>query len=221
MFESLSEKLQSVFSRLRGRGKLSEQDVNEALREVRLALLEADVNFKVVKDFMARIRERAVGVEVLEGLNPVQAVVKIVHDELIALLGGGESRLTFAPRPPTIVMLCGLQGSGKTTTCGKLAHWMRRQGRNPLLVACDIYRPAAIKQLQVLGEQLKMPVFTLGDQVSPPQIAREAVRHAQQSGNDVVILDTAGRLHIDEQMMRELEDLKAAVQPNEILLIVD
>jgi signal recognition particle subunit SRP54 len=221
MFESLADKLQNVFSRLKGKGKLSEQDVNEALREVRLALLEADVNFKVVKDFIGRIKERAIGVEVLEGLNPVQAVVQIVNEELISLLGGADSRVQFAPRPPTIIMLCGLQGSGKTTTCGKLAHWMRRQGRNPLLVACDIYRPAAIKQLQVLGEQLKVPVFTMGDQVKPPEIARSAVRHADQNGNDVVILDTAGRLHIDEELMKELEQVKAADQPTEILLVVD
>jgi signal recognition particle subunit SRP54 len=221
MFESLTEKLQGVFSRLRGKGKLSEQDVSEALREVRLALLEADVNFKVVKDFVARVKERAVGAEVLEGLNPVQAVVKIVNDELIALLGGSDSRVHFAPRPPTIIMLCGLQGSGKTTTCGKLAHWMRRQGRNPLMVACDVYRPAAIKQLQVLGEQLKVPVFAMGDQTAPMRIAQEAVRHADQSGNDVIILDTAGRLHIDAQMMHELEEVKAAVNPTETLLIVD
>jgi signal recognition particle subunit SRP54 len=221
MFESLSDKLQNVFSRLRGKGKLNEQDVNEALREIRLALLEADVNFKVVKELLAKIKERAIGVEVLESLRPDQMVVKIVNEELTELLGGADSRLSFSPRPPTIIMLCGLQGSGKTTTSGKLAHWMRRQGRNPLLVACDIYRPAAIKQLQVLGEQLKMPVFTMGDQARPPAIAQNAVRHAEQNGNDVVILDTAGRLHIDEEMMRELEQVKAAVSPTETLLIVD
>jgi signal recognition particle subunit SRP54 len=221
MFESLSEKLQNVFSRLRGKGKLSEQDVSEAMREVRLALLEADVNFKVVKEFVGRVREKAIGTEVLEGLNPAQAVVKIVHDELLTLLGDTDSRLGFAARPPTIIMLCGLQGSGKTTTCGKLAHWMRRQGRNPLLVACDIYRPAAIKQLQVLGEQLKLPVFAMGDQVRPTEIARAAIKHAGENGNDIIILDTAGRLHIDEQMMQELEQVKAAVQPTETLLVVD
>jgi signal recognition particle subunit SRP54 len=221
MFESLSEKLQTVFSRLRGKGKLTEQDVNEALREVRLALLEADVNFKVVKEFVGRVKERAIGVEVLEGLNPVQAVVKIVDEELTAMLGGADSRLQFAAKPPTIIMLCGLQGSGKTTTSGKLAHWMRRQGRNPLLVACDIYRPAAIRQLEVLGEQLKIPVFTMGDKVAPAQIAQNAVRHADENGHDVVILDTAGRLHIDEQMMGELRQVKAAVNPSEILLVVD
>jgi signal recognition particle subunit SRP54 len=221
MFESLSEKLQNVFSRLRGKGKLSEQDVNEALREVRLALLEADVNFKVVKEFVSKVKERAVGVEVLEGLNPAQAVVKIVDEELTEMLGGADSRLQYAPKPPTVIMLCGLQGSGKTTTSGKLAYWMRRQGRNPLLVACDIYRPAAIKQLQVLGEQLKMPVFTMGDKVAPPQIAQNAVRYANENGHDVVILDTAGRLHIDEQMMGELKQVKATVSPTETLLVVD
>jgi signal recognition particle subunit SRP54 len=221
MFESLSEKLQDVFSRLRGKGKLSEQDVSEAMREVRLALLEADVNFKVVKEFVGRVKDQAVGAEVLEGLNPAQAVVKIVHDELVTLLGGDDSRLSFAARPPTIIMLCGLQGSGKTTTCGKLAHWARRQGRNPLLVACDIYRPAAIKQLQVLGEQLKTPVFSMGDQTKPTEIARQAIKHADQAGNDIIILDTAGRLHIDDQMMQELEQVKAAVNPTETLLVVD
>jgi signal recognition particle subunit SRP54 len=221
MFESLTEKLQNVFSRLRGKGRLSEQDINEALREVRLALLEADVNFKVVKDFVARIRERAAGQETMESLSGAQTVIKIVHEELTALLGGGDTRFLFQPRPPTILMLCGLQGSGKTTTCGKLAHWARRQGRNPLLVACDIYRPAAIRQLEVLGEQLKMPVFTMGDKVPPPQIAQNAARHADQNGNDVIILDTAGRLHIDDAMMQELERVKAAVNPHEILLIVD
>jgi len=221
LFESLSEKLQNVFAKLKGKGRLSEQDVSDALREVRLALLEADVNFKVVKDLVGKIRERAVGQDVMESLSPAQMVVKIVNEELIELLGGGDSRLEFAPRPPTVVMLCGLQGSGKTTTCAKLAHWMKRQGRNPLLVACDIYRPAAIKQLQVLGEQLKMPVFTLGDKVSATEIAAGAIREADRNGNDVVILDTAGRLHIDDVMMQELESVKGAVKPNETLLIVD
>ena len=221
MFESLSEKLQNVFSKLRGKGRLSEQDVSDALREVRLALLEADVNFKVVKELVGRIKDRAIGQDVMESLTPAQMVVKIVNEELVELLGGSDSRLDFAPRPPTIVMLCGLQGSGKTTTCAKLAHWMKRQGRNPLLVACDIYRPAAIKQLQVLGEQLKMPVFTLGDQVSATEIAKGAIREADRNGNDVVILDTAGRLHIDDAMMQELESVKAAVQPTETLLVVD
>jgi signal recognition particle subunit SRP54 len=221
MFESITEKLQNVFSRLRGKGRLTEQDVETALREVRLALLEADVNFKVVKEFVARVRERAIGQDVLESLTPVQMVVKIVNEELIHLLGGTDAYVQFAPRPPTIIMLCGLQGSGKTTTCGKLAHWMRRQGRHPLLVACDIYRPAAIRQLEVLAEQLKIPVFTMGNSTPPPEIAHRAVQEASRNGNDVVILDTAGRLHIDEDMMRELEQIKAAVQPHEILLVVD
>src|SRR3989440_1631558 len=201
VFESLADKLQSVFSRLRGKGRLSEQDVNDALREIRMALLEADVNFKVVKELLGRIKERAIGAEVLESLSPVQMVVKIVNEELTDLLGGADARLEFAPKPPTVIMLCGLQGSGKTTTSGKLGHWMRRQGRNPLLVACDIYRPAAIKQLQVLGEQLKMPVFTMGAETPPPRIAEESVRFASQNGNDIVILDTAGRLHVDDEMM--------------------
>ncbi len=220
MFESLSEKLQTVFARLKGKGRLSEADVTEALREVRLALLEADVNFKVVKELLGKIKERAIGQDVLESLSPAQMVVKIVDEELTALLGGGGSRLEFAPRPPTVVMVCGLQGSGKTTTCAKLAHWVHRHGRNPLMAACDIYRPAAIKQLQVLGEQLKMPVFAL-DGAKPLEIARGAVAQAAQGGNDVVILDTAGRLHIDEQMMQELQEIKARVEPTETLLIVD
>ena len=221
MFESLSDKLQGVFSRLRGKGKLTEQNVNEALREVRMALLEADVNYKVVKDFIARIRERAIGEEVLESLTPVQMVVKIVNEELVNLLGGANERLQFAPRPPTVVMLCGLQGAGKTTTCAKLAYWLRRQGRNPLLVACDIYRPAAVRQLETLGEQLKMPVFKKEDGSAPPRIATEAITHANRTGCDVVLLDTAGRLHIDEAMMRELEEIKRLAAPTEILLVVD
>ncbi|MCC6731193.1 MAG: signal recognition particle protein [Chthonomonadales bacterium] len=218
MFDSLTDKLQGVFARLRGQGRLTEQDIGEALREVRMALLEADVNFKVVKEFVARVRERALGQDVIESLSGVQTVVKIVHDELTALLGGHDSRLSFAPRPPTVVMLCGLQGSGKTTTCAKLAHWMRRQGRNPLLVACDIYRPAAVRQLQVLGEQLGMPVFAESD-TSPPRIAADAVRQA--GGSDVVILDTAGRLHVDEAMMLELEQIQRDIRPTQTLLIVD
>lgn len=221
MFESLSDKLQDVFKRLRGKGALTEADVSEALREVRVALLEADVNFKVVKDFVARVRERAVGGEVLEGLHPVQQVIKIVDEELTALLGGTQVGLTFANRPPTVLMLCGLQGAGKTTHAGKLAALLRRQGRNPLLVACDIYRPAAIKQLQVVGEQVKTPVFTLGDKTDPAQIAKQAVQSAVQNGQDVVILDTAGRLQIDQALMEELQRVKATVSPQEILLVVD
>ncbi len=221
MFESLSDKLQGVFDRLRGRGRLTEQDLAEALREVRMALLEADVNFRVVKEFLARVRERAGAEDVIGNLTGVQNVIRIVHAELTAMLGGLDTRVNFAGKPPTVLMLCGLQGSGKTTTCAKLASWMRRQGRQPLMVACDVYRPAAIKQLEVLGEQLKVPVFTLGDKVAPPQIAAQALKHAATHGNDVVILDTAGRLHIDEAMMAELEQIRRDIQPHETLLVVD
>jgi signal recognition particle subunit SRP54 len=221
MFESLSEKLQNVFKRLRGKGVLSEQDVNEALREVRLVLLEADVNFRVVKDFIGKVRERAVGQEILHSLSPAQHVIKIVNEELMELLGGSEAGLHLAPKPPTIIMLVGLQGSGKTTTAAKLANLLRKQGRRPLLVAADIYRPAAIKQLQVLGEQLGIPVFTLGDKQDPVTIGKAAVGAAESGGQDVIILDTAGRLHIDEQMMGELTRLKSALSPTEVLLVVD
>ncbi|MBM3493758.1 MAG: signal recognition particle protein [Armatimonadetes bacterium] len=221
MFDTLTEKLQSVFSRLRGRGRLSEQDINEALREVRLALLEADVSFRVVKEFVQRVKERALGQEVFESLTGAQTVVRIVHSELTSLLGGADARVSFAPKPPTVIMLCGLQGSGKTTTCGKLANWMRKQGRHPLLVACDIYRPAARRQLQVLGEQLKTPVFVGDEDAAPPDTAAAAVRHAAKNGLDVVIVDTAGRLHIDDAMMAELEQMKAQVGPHETLLVVD
>ena len=220
MFESLADKLQDVFKRLRTKGALTEADVAEAMREVRLGLLEADVNFKVVKDFTARVRERAIGVEVLEGLHPAQQVIKIVDEELTGLLGGEQSPLTFASKVPTVIMLCGLQGAGKTTHAGKLARLLKKQGRNPLLVAGDIYRPAAIKQLQVVGEQVKTPVFTL-DGAKPEVIAREAVAEAVRKGYDVVILDTAGRLQIDEALMSELERVKAATSPQEILLVVD
>lgn len=221
MFESLSEKLQNVFKQLRGKGVLSEQDVIEALREVRLVLLEADVNFRVVKDFIARVRERSVGLEILQSLSPAQHVIKIVNEELVQLLGGNDVGLTISPKPPTIIMLVGLQGSGKTTTAAKLANLMRKQGRRPLLVAADVYRPAAIKQLQVLGEQIGIPVFTLGDKQDPVTIAKAAVSAAESNGQDVIILDTAGRLHIDEQMMDELARLKAILSPQEVLLVVD
>jgi len=221
MFESLTEKLQNVFKRLRGKGSLSEQDVSEALREVRLAFLEADVNFKVVKDFVARVRERAVGQEVLESLSPAQQVVKIVNEELTALLGGTDSKLETASRPPTVVMLCGLQGSGKTTTIGKLGGYLHKQGRRPLLVAADVYRPAAIKQLQVIGEQVHLPVFTLGERQDPVNIVKAAISSARAHGNDILLLDTAGRLHIDEEMMAELKRIQAAVSPQETLLVVD
>lgn len=221
MFESLSDKLQNVFGRLRNKGALTEQDVSEALREVRLVLLEADVNFKVVKEFVATVKERAVGEHILEGLNPAQQVVKIVNEELTNLLGGEQVGLTFASKPPTVIMLCGLQGAGKTTHAGKLASMLRKQGRSPLLVAADIYRPAAIKQLQVVGEQVKTPVFTLGDKVDPAEIVRQGLAQASQNGQDVVILDTAGRLQIDEALMEELRRVKATAGPQEILLVVD
>src|SRR5713226_2484289 len=221
MFESLSDKLQNVFKRLRGKGSLTEADVAEALREVRLALLEADVNFRVVKDFIGRVKERAVGQDVLESLTPAQMVVKIVNEELTAILGGEEARINFAPRPPTILMLVGLQGSGKTTHCGKLAALLRKQGRRPLLVACDIYRPAAIRQLEVVGRGVQTPVFSLGDRQDPISIARQGLEHAQANSNDVVIIDTAGRLHIDDAMMAELQRLEQAVSPHEILLVLD
>jgi len=221
MFESLSEKLQSVFKKLRGKGALSEQDVNEALREVRLALLEADVNFRVVKDFVSRVRERAVGQEVFASLSPAQHVVKIVNEEMTELLGGGDTALKIAEKPPTIIMMAGLHGAGKTTTCAKFANLMRKQGRKPLLVALDVYRPAAIKQLQVLGERIGIPVFTLGDKQDPVDIAQAATGAAASDGRDVIILDTAGRLHVDDDLMSELGRIRSAVPPTETLLVVD
>ncbi len=224
MFENLSDKLQKVlFSRLRNSGKVTEADVNEAMREVRLALLEADVNLKVVKEFIARVKEKAIGVEVLESLQPWQQVIDIVNKELVELLGGQQVGINMAQTAPTIIMLCGLQGAGKTTLTGKLGAWFKKQGRNPLLVACDIYRPAAVKQLQVLGEQIKVPVFTVApeEKRAPPTIAMRAIEQAKANGNDIVILDTAGRLAIDTELMDELGQMKARVQPNEILLVVD
>ena len=224
MFESLSDKLQkTLFSRMRNSGKVTEADINEAMREVRLALLEADVNLKVVKDFIAKVKEKALGAEVLENLQPWQQVIDIVNKELIELLGGQQVGLNMAAAPPTIIMLCGLQGAGKTTLTGKLGAWFKKQGRNPLLVACDIYRPAAVKQLQVLGEQIKVPVFTLPaeEKKGPPTIAMRAIEQAKASGNDIVILDTAGRLAIDTELMDELGQMKARVHPDEILLVVD
>lgn len=221
IFEGLAEKLQQTFRKLRGRGKLTEADVSEALREVRMALLEADVNFKVVKDFVARVKERAVGHEVLSSLTPGQQVIKIVNDELAALMGGTQSRITVANKPPTVIMLVGLQGAGKTTTAGKLANLLKKQNRRPLLVAADVYRPAAIKQLQVLGEKLEMPVFTVEESRDPVAIAREAMHTAIMKGRDVVIIDTAGRLHINEELMAELKNIKQSVRPHEILLVVD
>ena len=220
-FEGLSEKLNAAFKRLRGKGRLTEADVREAMREVRLALLEADVSYKVVKDFVAKVTERAVGSDVLESLTPAQQIIKIVDEELTVLMGGASAKLATASRPPTVIMMVGLQGAGKTTNGAKLAGYLRSQmGKRPLLVACDVYRPAAIKQLQVVGEQLDIPVFALG-QVNPVQIAQHAVRHARDNGFDTVLLDTAGRLHIDEQLMEELKKIKAAVSPNEILLVGD
>ena len=220
-FESLSEKLNETFKRLRGKGRLTEADVREGMREVRLALLEADVSYKVVKDFVAQVTERCVGADVLDSLTPGQQIVKIVNEELTALMGGSNARLTFASKGPTIVMMVGLQGAGKTTNGAKLAGLMRRQfGKRPLLVACDVYRPAAINQLQVVGKQLDIPVFEMG-QADPVHIAEEAVKYAKDHGNDMVFLDTAGRLHIDEALMDELKAIKAAVKPTEILLVVD
>ncbi|MDR2007057.1 MAG: signal recognition particle protein [Acidaminococcales bacterium] len=220
-FDGLSEKFAGIFKKLRSRGKLTEKEVGEALREVRMALLEADVNFKVVKDFIAKIKERAVGQEVLESLTPVQQVIKIVNDELTLLMGGAQSKVAMASRPPTVIMLVGLQGSGKTTSAGKLAKFFAEANKKPLLVAADVYRPAAVRQLQVLGEKLGLPVFAMDTGASPVEIAESAVKQSFLAGRDVVILDTAGRLHIDEQMMRELQDIKAAVKPQEILLAVD
>jgi signal recognition particle subunit SRP54 len=220
-FESLASKLQETFKKLKGRGKLTEKDVKEAMREVKLALLEADVNFKVVKDFVNKVSEKAVGSEVLESLTPGQHVIKIVKDELTDLMGSTQSKIVFAPKPPTVLMLVGLQGAGKTTTCGKLAAVLRKQGKKPLLVAGDIYRAAAIKQLQVVGNQLDIPVFTMGDKKSPVDIAKAAIQYAGSNGNDLVIIDTAGRLHINEELMEELFNIKQAVKPTEILLVVD
>ena len=219
-FEGLSEKLAATFRRLRGRGKLNESDIKEVMREVRLALLEADVNYKVAKDFTATVTERAIGADVMESLTPAQMVIKIVNEELTALMGGDAAPLAHTNRPPCIVMMCGLQGSGKTTHTAKLGKMLKSQGHRPLLVACDIYRPAAIKQLQVVGGQVGVPVFEMGTE-NPVKIAEAAVAHARDHGNDYVILDTAGRLHIDEQLMQELQNIKEKVQPHEILLVVD
>ena len=220
-FEGLSEKLNAAFKRLRGKGRLSENDVREGLREVRLALLEADVSYKVVKEFIAKVTERCIGADVLDSLTPAQQIIKIVNEEMTNLMGGTNAKLTIANKGPTIVMMVGLQGAGKTTNGAKLAGLMRRQfGKRPLLAACDVYRPAAITQLQVVGQQLDIPVFEMG-QIDPVTIAREAVKYAADHGNDMVFLDTAGRLHIDETLMDELRNIKSAVKPNEILLVVD
>ncbi len=220
-FENLSNKLQEVFKQLRGKGKLTEADVKAAMREVKIALLEADVNFKIVKEFIKKVTERAVGSEVMESLTPGQQVIKIVNEELIALMGSTQSKLTFASHGPTVYMMVGLQGAGKTTTSGKLAGLLRKSGKRPLLVACDIYRPAAIKQLQVVAKTYDIPVFEMGDKVSPVEISKKAVEYARDNKNDVILIDTAGRLHINEELMDELKDIKDAVKPQEILLVVD
>ena len=221
MFSSLSEKLSNAFKFFRNKGKVSASDVKEGMREIKMALLEADVNFKVVRDFVKMVSERAVGAEVLESLVPAQQIVKIVNEELIKLMGTSQAKLTIASKPPTVVMMVGLQGAGKTTHAGKLAGMYKKQGKNPLLVACDVYRPAAIKQLQIVGEKLDIPVFTLGDKEKPVKIAKEGLKYAEQKGYDMVFIDTAGRLHIDEALMGELQDIKKATNPTEILLTVD
>ncbi|MED4797711.1 signal recognition particle receptor subunit alpha, partial [Priestia megaterium] len=221
-FEGLADRLQSTLQKLKGKGKVNEADVKEMMREVRLALLEADVNFKVVKDFVKRVSERAVGQDVLKSLTPGQQVIKVVQEELTALMGGEQSKIAVAPKAPTVIMMVGLQGAGKTTTTGKLANLLRKKyNRNPLLVAADIYRPAAIKQLETLGKQLSMSVFSLGDQVSPVEIAKQAIAHAKEEHHDYVLIDTAGRLHVDENLMEELEQIKELSNPDEIFLVVD
>ena len=219
-FESLSEKLSASFKKLRGKGRLTSADIKEAMREVRLALLEADVSYKVVKDFIARVSERAVGTDVLESLTPAQMVIKIVNEELVALMGSENAKIAVASKPPTVVMLVGLQGAGKTTNGAKLAALMKKSGKRPLLAACDIYRPAAIDQLKTVGAQVDVPVFEMG-KTDPVNIAKAAVEHAKKNGSDMVFLDTAGRLHIDETLMEELKNIKSAVKPDEILLVID
>lgn len=221
VFEGLSEKLQQTLQKFKGKGRVTEKDVKEMMREIKLALLEADVNFKVVKDFVNKVSERAVGSDVLESLTPGQQVVKIVNEEMIELLGGSNSKIIFASKPPTVIMLVGLQGAGKTTTAGKLSNMLRKQGKNPILVACDVYRPAAIKQLQVVGGQLNVPVFTVEGSKNPVEISKAAIEHAKAKQHDIVIIDTAGRLHIDEDLMDELVNIKTTVKPHEILLVVD
>lgn len=221
VFESLSEKLQNALGKLKGKGKLSEKDVDLAMREVRLALLEADVNFKVVKDFIKKVKERSIGIEVMESLTPGQQVIKIVNDELTKLMGENEVKLNFASTSPTVILMCGLQGAGKTTTTGKLALNLKKQNKRPLLVACDVYRPAAIKQLEVVAKKVDVPVFTMGDKINPVDIAKAGVEHGKKNGNDVVIIDTAGRLHIDENLMDEIKNIHKAVNSNEVLLVLD
>lgn len=219
-FDSLSEKLNHVFSKMREKGKLTDLEIKQAMREIRIALLEADVNFQVVRDFINKVSEKASGEDILKGLNSTQQVIKIVNDELIALMGSTHSKLAVADRPPTIIMMCGLQGAGKTTMCGKLAGMLKKQNKKVMLAACDVYRPAAIKQLQVVGGKVNVPVFEEG-QINPVKIAKDALDEAKRQGADVLIVDTAGRLHIDEQLMEELQKIKAEVKPDEILLVVD
>ncbi|MFV0441129.1 MAG: signal recognition particle protein [Lachnospirales bacterium] len=220
-FEGLSSRLQDVFKQLKGKGKLTEKDVKNAMREVKLALLEADVNFKIVKEFIKTVTEKSIGDDVLESLTPGQQVIKIVHEELIDMLGGTASKLTFSNRPPTVYLMCGLQGAGKTTSTGKIAAKLRKEGKKPLLIGCDIYRPAAIKQLEVLGKQYDIPVYSEHDNKDAVEIARNGLEYAKSKGNDIVIVDTAGRLHIDEELMGELVNIKGAVKPHEVLLVID
>ena len=221
MFGNLTEKLANAFKKFRNKGKLTEADVKEGMREVKLALLEADVNFKVVKNFVQSVTERAVGTEVLESLLPAQQIVKIVNEELIALMGGETPKINISPKPPTVIMMVGLQGAGKTTHAGKIANMYKQKSKNPLLVACDVYRPAAVDQLKIVGETIGIPVFSMGTKISPVEIAKAGVEHAKKNGHDMVIVDTAGRLHIDEELMAELVNIKSSVQPSEILLVVD
>lgn len=221
MFQNLSEKIQDALGNLTGKGKLTEKDVDQAMREVRLALLEADVNFKVVRQFIKDVKNRAVGDEVMKSLTPGQHVIKIVNEELTKLMGEEESKINYSNKPPTVILMCGLQGAGKTTTSGKLAYNMKTENRKPLLVACDIYRPAAIKQLEVVGEKANVPVFTMGDKHNPVDIAKASLEHARKNGNDVVIIDTAGRLHIDESLMTEIKEIHDSVTPDEVLLVLD
>ena len=220
-FENLTEKLQNAFKILRGKGKLTEKDIKEAMREVKLALLEADVNFKIVKSFIQTVTEKSIGSAVLGSITPGQQVIKIVHEEMVNLLGSSQSMLTFSPKPPTVYMLVGLNGAGKTTTTGKLGAALRKQGKHPLLAACDVYRPAAIKQLQVLGASIDMPVYAAGNELSPEQIAKQALKYAGENHYDVVILDTAGRFHVNDELMDELLRMKKQIRPQEILLVVD
>ena len=221
MFGNLTEKLSNAFKKFRNKGKLTEADVKEGMREVKLALLEADVNFKVVKNFVQSVTERAVGAEVLESLLPAQQIVKIVNEELISLMGGETPKININPKPPTVIMMVGLQGAGKTTHAGKIANMYKQKSKNPLLVACDVYRPAAVDQLKIVGETIGIPVFSMGTKISPVEIAKAGVEHAKKNGHDMVIVDTAGRLHIDEELMAELVKIKSSVEPSEILLVVD